>query len=64
MATKIGSKVFKNITELEESVFNLWEEIPKNTILEYKKKLPQKLKWVLETEGELYPDHYKETEFP
>jgi len=60
MALKIGPKIFKDIAELEEYVFSLWEEIPKNTILAFLEKMTEKLKWVIESGGELYPDHYKE----
>ena len=60
MALKIGPKIFKDIVELEEYVFSLWEEIPKNTILAFLEKMTEKLKWVIESEEELYPDHHKE----
>ena len=60
LSTKIGSKYFNNIEELEAYVYNLFDKLPKNVVLEFIQILKDKLKWVLESGGELFPDHLGE----
>lgn len=57
MATKLKGKTFNNLQELEEDVFALWEEIPQETIFSYIRKVKDKVLWVRDAGGALYPDH-------
>jgi transposase len=55
MERDIHSKSFKNITELENYVYSLWEKLEKDMILSFIDKLLVKLDWVLKNQGEIYP---------
>jgi len=45
------------IEEIEAYVYNSWDELAKELILSYIQNLENKLKWVIESGGELCPDH-------
>lgn len=57
MAKKTNSRSFENIQELEDYVFELWEKIPKDTILAYIRKIPDKMFYIKNNNGDLYRDH-------
>lgn len=56
MAMKIKAKVFNNVQDLTDAVFQLWEELPKSVILAYIEKLNDKMNYILEHNGEEYLD--------
>ena len=56
MDNKVKIKSFNNIEELTQYVFDLWEELPENTILSYIEKLKSKFSYVYENNGELYAE--------
>jgi transposase len=55
MERDIHYKSFKNISELENYVYSLWEKLGKDMILSYIDKLLVKLDWVLKNQGKIYP---------
>lgn len=48
MVTKLKLKKFSDMKELEDYVFGLWKEIPKDTILSYISMVKDKPKFVAE----------------
>ena len=54
MGLKLKGMRFNNIEDLETYVFNLWEEIPKEVILAYIDKLPEKMVFIRDHHGDLY----------
>jgi transposase len=56
MATKLKQVKINTIEELRAKVYSLWEEIPKETILNYVNKVQDKAYWVRNQKGALYPD--------
>jgi len=57
MSLKLKGKLFQNIEELKEAVFEVWEEISNKLIFTFIDKIKAKIIWVAENNGELYPDH-------
>jgi transposase len=57
MSKDINNKTFNNISELKEYVFDLWEKVPKDTILAYIRKIQDKMLYIYNHNGELYKDH-------
>lgn len=48
---------FHNVEEIRGTVFQLWEKIPKDTILAYIEKIPDKLEYIKKHNGDVYSDH-------
>jgi len=57
MAKEVDHKSFKNLHELEECVYSIWEKVPKDVILAYIKKLNDKAQYVLDNNGDVCPSH-------
>ena len=57
MVAKMKYMSINNIEELEDCVYDLWDKIPKSTILAYIDTLPNKIMYIKHNNGDLYSDH-------
>jgi len=51
MSLKLKGKLFQNIEELKEAVFEVWEEISNKLIFTFIDKIKAKIIWVAENNG-------------
>jgi transposase len=61
MARHMKDQNFNNIKEVREYVWILWEKISKDTILAFIDKLPDKIKYIKDHDGELYSENKAKT---
>ena len=57
LAHRLNGMRIQNIKELRGTVLKLWEEIPKEAILAFIEKIPDKILYIKEHGGEVYSDH-------